>query len=253
MHASDFFNTPPDQPLLDEDLARLSELLHKYGDPDYGLDIESLDGFLSAIVVGPGQMVMPGEYLAEVWGCEPTFESDDDAAEAVTLIMRMNNHIVRRLGREPIDSNPDIHPMIMAAVDDNGELLPEMPADFPLGAPWAAGFMRAVELRADDWQSWCERHEAISDGFMGILDLTLVSQEQIGEMGLDGVTLPTLEDRESIVAGLAWLLIDMNKQRLCDLRPAPVRRTETAGRNDTCPCGSGRKYKRCCGDPARLN
>ena len=30
------------------------------------------------------------------------------------------------------------------------------------------------------------------------------------------------------------------------LRPAPLRREIRAGRNDPCPCGSGKKYKRCC-------
>jgi uncharacterized protein YecA (UPF0149 family) len=25
------------------------------------------------------------------------------------------------------------------------------------------------------------------------------------------------------------------------------------GRNDLCPCGSGRKYKKCCGAPDKLN
>jgi SWIM/SEC-C metal-binding protein len=28
---------------------------------------------------------------------------------------------------------------------------------------------------------------------------------------------------------------------------APIRRAQTVGRNDPCPCGSGRKFKRCCG------
>ena len=28
---------------------------------------------------------------------------------------------------------------------------------------------------------------------------------------------------------------------------APVRRAQTVGRNDPCPCGSGRKFKKCCG------
>jgi SEC-C motif-containing protein len=27
----------------------------------------------------------------------------------------------------------------------------------------------------------------------------------------------------------------------------PVQRAATVGRNDPCPCGSGKKYKRCCG------
>ena len=31
------------------------------------------------------------------------------------------------------------------------------------------------------------------------------------------------------------------------LKKAPVRKTEKVGRNDPCPCGSGKKYKKCCG------
>jgi len=27
----------------------------------------------------------------------------------------------------------------------------------------------------------------------------------------------------------------------------PVRKEKTVGRNDPCPCGSGKKYKKCCG------
>lgn len=27
----------------------------------------------------------------------------------------------------------------------------------------------------------------------------------------------------------------------------PARRTDQPGRNDPCPCGSGQKYKKCCG------
>jgi len=29
--------------------------------------------------------------------------------------------------------------------------------------------------------------------------------------------------------------------------PAEPARSEKAGRNDPCPCGSGKKYKKCCG------
>lgn len=28
---------------------------------------------------------------------------------------------------------------------------------------------------------------------------------------------------------------------------APIRREQAVGRNDPCPCGSGRKFKKCCG------
>ena len=29
--------------------------------------------------------------------------------------------------------------------------------------------------------------------------------------------------------------------------PRPVKRAQKVGRNDPCPCGSGKKYKKCCG------
>ena len=30
-------------------------------------------------------------------------------------------------------------------------------------------------------------------------------------------------------------------------KPSPVRAAKKIGRNDPCPCGSGKKYKKCCG------
>ncbi len=39
-----------------------------------------------------------------------------------------------------------------------------------------------------------------------------------------------------------WLYV-----RSVRVGPAPVRAQPKVGRNDPCPCGSGRKYKQCCG------
>ena len=33
-------------------------------------------------------------------------------------------------------------------------------------------------------------------------------------------------------------------------KPEPIRKTVRVGRNDPCPCGSGKKYKHCCGKNA---
>lgn len=35
--------------------------------------------------------------------------------------------------------------------------------------------------------------------------------------------------------------------RALRLGPAPVKATAKVGRNDPCPCGSGKKFKHCCG------
>lgn len=39
-----------------------------------------------------------------------------------------------------------------------------------------------------------------------------------------------------------WLYVDGSTPR-----QRPATRAATAGRNDPCPCGSGKKYKKCCG------
>ncbi|MBN2302268.1 MAG: SEC-C domain-containing protein, partial [Lentisphaerae bacterium] len=44
------------------------------------------------------------------------------------------------------------------------------------------------------------------------------------------------------------ILNDGGFKRTNEPRPAPIRRTgPKVGRNDPCPCGSGKKYKNCCG------
>lgn len=35
------------------------------------------------------------------------------------------------------------------------------------------------------------------------------------------------------------------------VKSSPVRKGKKVGPNDPCPCGSGKKYKKCCGDPAK--
>ncbi len=41
--------------------------------------------------------------------------------------------------------------------------------------------------------------------------------------------------------------IDFNTQRPHFDKPKPLKVTKKIGRNDPCPCGSGKKYKHCCG------
>lgn len=43
----------------------------------------------------------------------------------------------------------------------------------------------------------------------------------------------------------------MFKETVDGGRPARARSSKKVGRNDPCPCGSGKKYKRCCGRRVR--
>ena len=43
------------------------------------------------------------------------------------------------------------------------------------------------------------------------------------------------------------LLSDFFKQKREKQKQQPVRVEKKVGRNELCPCGSGKKYKHCCG------
>jgi tetratricopeptide (TPR) repeat protein len=89
--------------------------------------------------------------------------------------------------------------------------------------------------------------------------------EKAEEILLAGYAHEGLRDRIDVVARLKELYEEMNKpdkvkeykKKFSELqrteaegsyyhKPAPVRAAKT-GRNEPCPCGSGKKYKKCCG------
>ncbi len=64
----------------------------------------------------------------------------------------------------------------------------------------------------------------------------------------------TPEKREQVITGMASGLLMAYRyfrgQRGTAFRREPKRSASKIGRNDFCPCGSGKKYKKCCGETA---
>jgi SEC-C motif-containing protein len=58
----------------------------------------------------------------------------------------------------------------------------------------------------------------------------------------NGATRAHREIAEFVRKNEKWFLTE---SRI--VKPAPVSKEQTVGRNDPCPCGSGKKYKKCCG------
>jgi uncharacterized protein YecA (UPF0149 family) len=45
-----------------------------------------------------------------------------------------------------------------------------------------------------------------------------------------------------------WACFEENKHRKVKLGwDTPIRKAPKVGRNEPCPCGSGKKFKKCCG------
>lgn len=63
----------------------------------------------------------------------------------------------------------------------------------------------------------------------------------------------TPSERLELIAELPTLLYSLHLTRLEEQKPRPVRKEDEIGRNDPCPCGSGKKYKKCHGAPGALH
>jgi uncharacterized protein len=78
------------QPLTDAELERLTTVLKRFGDKR-AMNLEQLDGFLSALICCP-DLVPPSEYLPEIWGGDIVLEDEFSAQpilnEFLSLIMR---------------------------------------------------------------------------------------------------------------------------------------------------------------------
>jgi uncharacterized protein len=223
--------------LSDEEMQALDEFLSG-NQPGEVSDIEMLDGFLSAIVVAP-RLVPPAAWLPYALGDGERVPDEAAADRIVDLVMRVYNGIVARVSKPLPDESEELDdadlPWIAVPEED---LAPEA-TEPPIGSPWALGFLMGRELDPEAWARHCADWEGLAE------DLESVDELLAGlEDGAAGPTLP-MSDRFDTVIALPALLHDLYAARW---PPEPLRReAPKVGRNDDCPCGSGRKYKKCCG------
>ena len=224
------------EPLTDAELDRLGDFLEgcKSGK---AMNVEQLDGFFSALIAGP-ETVMPSEYNRELFGGEvPEFSSLDETKEILGLLMRHWNTIAGTLLK-----GEAYVPLLLE--DENG---------VAHGNDWARGFMRGMGMRHDGWA------ELVNDEKHGgcLIPMMMLCHEQDEDPAMRPKPISP-EQREEVMAGMAAGLLRAYKyfreQRQTYAGTAsrrdPKRRASKVGRNDLCPCGSGKKYKKCCGGAA---
>jgi uncharacterized protein len=227
------------QPLSDAELDKLSGILTRFGARG-AMNLEMLDGFFAALIAGP-DTVLPSEYLPEIWGDgmvnEDTFHAQIILQEFLSLVTRHWNYIC-----ETLRSGDVYVPLVME--DEEG---------VSHGNDWANGFLRGMELRRGDWGP------LLDDEDQGgcLVAFFALAHEHDPDPELRSYDKPiSPELREKLIlsaaAGVMRIYRYFEKRRriaMADLgsdatfrRPAPK-----VGRNDPCPCGSGKKYKHCCG------
>ena len=240
--------TPPPSHLDGDQIQRLEELLDQRAVPFKGFNLEALDGFLSALVVSP-EPVAQAEWEPVVWGGKPPRWDDGTEAAQVRQLLAGHWNMASARVRHDGDTLPDhLAPLMWLPEDPDltGEDAVQEDA-LDVGRDWALGFFAGATLREAEWDQWLDGNDWIEEVFE-LLDQLASGEALNPEDPTAPATALGYRDRLGIVLGLPAMLADLNHHRVESLTPrTPIRRDAVPGRNAACPCGSGRKYKKCCG------
>jgi len=222
-------------PLSDSEMDRLEEFLLDRIDDDEDTEgkdegmfnISELDGFFTAIVSGPG-VIQPSQWLPAVWGdFEPVWDSTEQFQEILTLMVRHMNGISATLMEAP----EQFEPLFLERGEAEGKV-------FRIVDEWCDGYLRGMRL---DHEGWSE-----AEGIEELLGTMLLFASETGWEKLERMSDDEVSRMQDTIAPAvrrmhAWWLERRGNEQT-------VRRdTPKVGRNDPCPCGSGKKFKKCCG------
>lgn len=224
----------PDQPLSDQEFKELDTFLLSDRCSDECMTMDSLHGFLTALAVGPEQVPF-AEWLPRVWGPAPEdapeFKSEKEAGRITGLIARFMNEVAITLEVAPKEFEP-----LFCEHEWQGRTVIDAEA-------WAWGFWEGMQMRADAWgPAW--------DSEIGPLlrPIYLLGAEEIEEEETVLVDDPGKCHRlaleiESALPHIHRYWLPRRKPAVATVRNAAPK----PGRNDPCSCGSGKKFKNCCG------
>ena len=230
------------EPLSDEEFEVLNDFLLSEDLSDQTMVLESLDGYLTALVIGPVNVPV-SEWLPRVWGPDeshtPHFERPADAQWMADLILRHMNGLVSNF----VEDTDDFEPLIGIVTEEEGG------PEYIDGELWASGFLQGVALRPQAWQPLLDDPQ----GQAWLRPLQLLGTENLGAQ--DEALVATPKQREALSKQIAASAVAIYRywQPTREVMPQQlvtetVRRDQPkVGRNDPCPCGSGKKYKKCCG------
>lgn len=214
-------------PLSDAELTELEACLLAIG--GRAPDMEYVDGLFCALLCGPVE-VAPQVWLDWLFGELPA--EADAAQRLLDLLTRHWNDIARRLAlpREALDEDNFYLPLVL----ENEVQVADGPT---LGQHWARGFAAGIGLGGNAWEPLFADDQAAQ----ALAPIVLLDRGAHPEHPDEPVDLNELTDLLPVVVYQLrqwWRLQDA---------PGTRRSPAKVGRNDPCPCGSGRKYKHCCG------
>jgi len=230
-----------------EELMVITAMLDAYnrdldGDP---VTLEFFHGYVHAVVLTP-ETISAGEWLPEFFGGEmPAFDSIEKANAKLAVLM----HFYNRLNQLRLEQK--LHCPFRLEDRHRGLWLNHV-------REWCRGFVLGINLRRDYW-SLPDSEPGSGEINAAIMALLAISDEKvvIEMFGTQSNGDISKEGREFLARAILTLpdairVLTEHTQEQDGIRVANLpARSEKVGRNAPCPCGSGKKFKRCCGAPGR--
>ncbi len=240
--------------------AETEELFALMADPSLGEDamsIDMADGYLTAIAVGPSPLPVH-DWLEDIFA-QPTLPLPHDPVRQqrlLQLLLHRYADIQAALAMRPAEVSlealytplssevPESDCITPYQLNANGERVGEWELKY-----WAEGFRLAVAAD-DDWEPLTADPDSIHLlGPMVLYSMGYNPDRLDFQLEAEGKELlPSLII--SVYALRDWWQGYRRTHGSGSAYPATlpiVRDTPKVGRNDPCPCGSGKKFKKCCG------
>lgn len=193
--------------------------------------LTELDGFLTGLLIGP-EAIPADEWMSVVWGAEtdgvPPFDDPLDVQWFADAVAARQHEIARDLRRGRLRPILDVD-------ERSGEVLWEY---------WIDGLAEAMALRPDAWQALAADNRIAA----ALERLTLLIAVAREESELDSVEINALSNAAVVemTAAVQCLYAATTRDgEMAGIAPGAAAKAKV-GRNDPCPCGSGKKHKHCC-------
>lgn len=205
--------------------ASINEFLQRYGDEHSILDISELNGFYSAIGCAPEEIAI-AQWMPAIWGGEqyiPEWQSENEINNFVSTFVSYYHLVVETLfsgSYQPLFSEKVLDTETDTIADE-----------------WCFGFLRGIQL----WPPLNAEDSAFLDEALQPMRLFATEEgmderENRSDKHMDYIQLIENNTRE--------IFQHFTSQRMTVQRES--QQSTKIGRNSPCPCGSGKKYKKCC-------
>jgi uncharacterized protein len=232
-------------PLTEAEIALLDDFLIGDSVPEKAMNLSMMDGFMAALASAP-KLTMPSSMLRWIWDAAhgqeaPAFADAQEAASIIGLIMRHWNGVNSTLNRAPDEYQP-----LIPKRNTYGKTISIIDS-------WCSGYYKGIAIDRTGWQPLLAQHP---EWFTAI-------QLYAGEGGRDELERrqESINQHQTFADSLAssvrhihrfWLeqrrsQTPRDETPMIGGQPEPANRPLKVGRNAPCPCGSGKKYKRCHG------